>query len=128
MNFHWPCYCSSQLNMNFHWPCYCNVHIFVVIHFCDSVWSFWLEADILLFTYITIGFWFQLLRGCGLTDLPGHIFCGYPSHRVSESSYLTDYYNNRVSESSYLTDYYNNRVSERSYLTDYYNNRVSERS
>ena len=46
MTIHCPCYCSSQLNMTFHWPCYCNVHIFVVIHFCDSVWSFWLEANL----------------------------------------------------------------------------------
>ena len=24
-----------------HWPCYCTVHVHVVIHFYDSVWSFW---------------------------------------------------------------------------------------
>jgi hypothetical protein len=32
---------SSMLNMCIHKPCHCTVHVSVLIHFCDSVWSFW---------------------------------------------------------------------------------------
>jgi hypothetical protein len=50
---------NSYLTMIIHWPCYCTVHVYVVIHFCDGVWSFWVEANlcrILLFVYIGIGY------------------------------------------------------------------------
>ena len=26
--------------MSIHWPCYYTVHVYVLIHFCDSMWSF----------------------------------------------------------------------------------------
>ena len=28
---------SSQLTTSIHWPCYCTAHVYVVIHFCDSM-------------------------------------------------------------------------------------------
>ena len=36
---------SSPLVKSVHLHCYCTVHIYVVIHFCDSMWSFWVEAN-----------------------------------------------------------------------------------
>ena len=35
-----------------HWPCYCTVHVYVVINFCDSIWSFWVEASLCRFFFI----------------------------------------------------------------------------
>ena len=37
-----------------HWPCHCTVHVYVVIHICDSMWSFWVKACFLSFVYICI--------------------------------------------------------------------------
>ena len=41
-----------------HWPCYCTVQIFVVIHFCASMWYFRVKANLcrffLMFIYIYI--------------------------------------------------------------------------
>ena len=31
---------SFNKQTNKHWPCHCIVHIYVVIHFCESIWSF----------------------------------------------------------------------------------------
>jgi hypothetical protein len=28
-----------------HWPCYCTVHVYVVIYFCYSVWSFLCDRE-----------------------------------------------------------------------------------
>jgi hypothetical protein len=28
---------SSQLTTSIHWSCYCTAHVYVVIHFCDSM-------------------------------------------------------------------------------------------
>jgi hypothetical protein len=45
---HWPTFstflASRQLTMSIHWPCYCTVHVYVVIQYCDNMWSFWVEA------------------------------------------------------------------------------------
>ena len=35
---------SSQLTTSIHWPWYCTGHVFVVIYFCESMWSFWVES------------------------------------------------------------------------------------
>ena len=40
---------SSQLTMSIHWPWYCTVYIYVVIHFCDSMWSFWVQGNLCRF-------------------------------------------------------------------------------
>jgi hypothetical protein len=32
---------NSPLTMSIYWPCIRTVHVYVVIHFCDSVWSFY---------------------------------------------------------------------------------------
>jgi len=41
----------SQLTKNIHCPCYCTVHLYVVIHYCDSMWSFLVEANLYIFFY-----------------------------------------------------------------------------
>jgi hypothetical protein len=48
------CITSIQLTTSMYWPCYCTVHVSIVIHMCDSMWSFWLEASFLAFLYICI--------------------------------------------------------------------------
>ena len=49
---------SCLFTTSIHWPCYCTVHVYLVIHFCDSMWSFWVAANLwrffLLFVYICI--------------------------------------------------------------------------
>ena len=45
---------SSQLVKSIHLHCYCTVHIYVVIHFCDSMWSFWVETNICSFLIICL--------------------------------------------------------------------------
>jgi hypothetical protein len=80
---------ADQLTSNWkiksiHWPCYCTVHVYVVIHFCDSMWSFWVEANLcrffLLFAYITIAVGeIQLSRGEGCDPInrfyPARLLC-----------------------------------------------------
>ena len=34
----------SQLTTNIHWLCYCTVHLYVVFHFYNGMWSFWVEV------------------------------------------------------------------------------------
>jgi len=36
---------SCQLTKIIHWSCYCTVHVYVLIHICDSEWSFWTGAN-----------------------------------------------------------------------------------
>jgi hypothetical protein len=36
----------SQLTTNSHWPCYCTLHVYAVVHFTDSMWSFWVETNL----------------------------------------------------------------------------------
>ena len=49
--------------------CYCSIHIHV-INFCDSMWSFWVEANLCRFlwsfVYIYM-FWLCWSRGLGIT-------------------------------------------------------------
>ena len=44
--FYLPSLANSQLTTNIHWTCYCTVHVYVVIHFCVDMWSFWIEANL----------------------------------------------------------------------------------
>jgi hypothetical protein len=46
----------GQLTTGIYLLCYCTVHVYVVIHFCDSMWSFWNggESVTILFAYICI--------------------------------------------------------------------------
>jgi len=46
---------NSGITCNIYWLCYYTVHVFVIIHFCDSMWLFWVEANMycfLSFVYI----------------------------------------------------------------------------
>ena len=38
--------------MSIHWPCYCTVHVYVVIHYCNGVLSFWFEMNLSRFILI----------------------------------------------------------------------------
>jgi len=55
------------LTISIHWPSYCTVHAYVVFHFCDSMWSLWVEANLCRFFYrLFIYVWslaIQLSRG-----------------------------------------------------------------
>ena len=42
----WTANAGTIYNIDLLW--YCIVHVFVVIHFCDSMWSFWVEANLSL--------------------------------------------------------------------------------
>ena len=54
-------------------PCYCTVHVYAVIHFSDSVWSFWVVANLcmvfLLLHYICCR-WRWSYRGSVRITLP----------------------------------------------------------
>jgi hypothetical protein len=43
---------SSQLTTGIHLPSCCTVHVFVVIHFCDSMWSFYVKTNLCGFFFI----------------------------------------------------------------------------
>ena len=43
--------CNGMLQTLLHWQCYCTVHVHVVIHFYDDVWSFSVEASLCIFYY-----------------------------------------------------------------------------
>jgi len=43
---------GSQLTTSNHWLCYCTVPVFVVIYFCFSMWSFWVEVNLCSFYFI----------------------------------------------------------------------------
>jgi hypothetical protein len=45
---------SSKLTMSIHWPCKCTVHVYIVILFCDSMWSFWVEANLCSFLVVCL--------------------------------------------------------------------------
>jgi hypothetical protein len=40
---------NSGLMYNIYWLCYYTVHVFVIIHFCDCMWSFSVEASMYYF-------------------------------------------------------------------------------
>jgi hypothetical protein len=37
-----------MLTMIIHWPCCCTVHVYVVVQFCNRMWSFWMEESLLV--------------------------------------------------------------------------------
>ena len=39
---------------NIYWLCYYTVHVFVIIHLCDSIWSFWVEANMYCFYIVCL--------------------------------------------------------------------------
>jgi len=45
---------SSRLTMSIHWLCYCTVHVYVVIHFRDRTWSFWVESNMSSFVLVCL--------------------------------------------------------------------------
>ena len=45
-----PSKVSQLLTTGIHCPC-CTLHIYVVIHWCDSVWSFWVNANLCQLCY-----------------------------------------------------------------------------
>jgi hypothetical protein len=40
--------------MRIYWPCYCTVHVYGVIHSCDSIWSYWVEASLCRFYIVCL--------------------------------------------------------------------------
>ena len=38
--------------MTIHWPCYCTVQVYVVIHFLDSMWTFFLLIFFIVCIYM----------------------------------------------------------------------------
>jgi hypothetical protein len=75
---------SSQLTRGIHQPCCCTVHVYVVIHVCNSVGCFWVEANIWRFllancVYIVVrNLIINSKRGrvgIPLTGLASHILC-----------------------------------------------------
>ena len=66
----WPTYstflASSQLTTNIHWSCYCTLLIYVVLHFCDIMWSIWFDTNLCrffkLFVYICDAIGDQILQ------------------------------------------------------------------
>jgi hypothetical protein len=57
---------NSRLTTSVYWPCYCTIHVYVVIHFCDSMWSFCVQTNLCRFVivrlYIYCHWRFQLSR------------------------------------------------------------------
>ena len=70
---------SSQLTMSIHWPCNCTVHVYIVIHFYDSMWSFWVEVNLcrafICTVYCLEDLFIKRWRvGIPFTSLTHHIF------------------------------------------------------
>jgi hypothetical protein len=76
---------GRQSTTSIHWPCYCNVQVYIVNHFCNSMWSFWVEAIcaglliVLLYIYCRWRSPYQEGRvGIPLTGLIPPHFCVSP--------------------------------------------------
>jgi hypothetical protein len=75
------------LNTSIHWSFHCTVHVYVVIHFCDIAWYFWVEPRMctvlcLFIKLICIAVW-DLITKKGGTPLNGLIlphFCVCPTY------------------------------------------------
>jgi hypothetical protein len=89
--------CTSLININEHLILNCSVHVYGNIYlFCDSMWSFWVEANlwkfvlnICLYRYCHWRPSYQEVRvGTGLTGLaPPHFYaCSTPGHWFPTSS------------------------------------------
>jgi len=55
---------SSQLTASIQCSYCCTVHVYVVIHLCDNVWSFWVEANLYSFFYPLPTFLYTLYMHC----------------------------------------------------------------
>ena len=51
----------SQLTTNIHWLCYCTAHLYVVFHFYNGMWSFWVE--VICAGFFCIVYLYHLSRG-----------------------------------------------------------------
>ena len=74
---------SSKLTMSIYWPCNCTVHVYAVILFCDSMWSFWVEADLCSFLVVCLycrwrSNYQEGWAGITLTSLIPPHFCACP--------------------------------------------------
>ena len=69
---------SSPLTMLIHWPYYCIVHVYIVIHFCDSMF-FWVDVNLCTFFLIVWLYLYCYWRHTCLTPTPSlpHI-CARP--------------------------------------------------
>ena len=95
---------SSQMTTNTRWPCYCTAHVYVVLHFYDSMWSSSVEAKLQAFDSMlkcVLPLDLQLSRGrlvvplTGLT--PPHICaCSKPGHGFP-TSYVMGFFLSSVS-------------------------------
>jgi len=43
--YYWTIKYVLALSMSIHWHCYCTVHVYIVIHFCDSVFGLFLSGS-----------------------------------------------------------------------------------
>ena len=63
---------GTMYNIDLLW--YCIVHIFVVSHFCDSMWSFWVEANLsLVYICFVVGDSVIQSRMLGSHQTPPHL-------------------------------------------------------
>ena len=81
----------SSIVTTIHCPCYwrhCTVHIYVVIHFCDSMWSFRVKVNqcrFLLFIYICIAVGDPVMKrevDIPLTGFSRHICVPVPNQNL----------------------------------------------
>ena len=78
------CKCTyfSLKTTNIHLPCNCNVHVYIVINFCYSIWSFGVEANLPVYFIVCIDVRYQIIKR-GRDDIlltgliPPH-FCVWP--------------------------------------------------
>ena len=102
--------------MNIHRPCCCTVHAYAVIHFCESMLSFWVEAnqcilyinvwsfDIQLPRLVGSGYPMSKIGGFGISNVqdwwvrmiafhysiqPRHILCFVPSKNLDFQRHLS---------------------------------------
>jgi hypothetical protein len=91
-------HCKLDTFVFIHWPCYCAVHVYVVIHICDSMRSLWVKVNLLRF-FIIVDFIsvlpleIHLLRenGCGAIfrlNPATFLWLSYVRTRISNPIYL----------------------------------------
>ena len=72
---------SSQLTMSIHWTCYCTVHVYVGIHFCDSMrWNRISAGFFIVWLYLYCCSSYQeRITGIPLTGLTPPQYCICPN-------------------------------------------------
>ena len=88
---------SSQLITSIHWPCNCTFHVYAVILFCASMWSFCVHTFFQSFVYTCTAVGDPFIKrgkrrgivGITLTDLtpPCFFSCPKPGHGF-QTSYI----------------------------------------